>query len=108
MIDANFLKVLLPYPIPKDEGNHGGEEDDKSAKPNQVGHVGAAGAPVTIEDEPGEQVHEEDVETEVAVEVAAYPLPFEPEEAGDHGMLQQVAMLLKVVVIEIKKELKIR
>jgi hypothetical protein len=40
--------------------------------------------------------------------VGAAPLPFEPEEAGDHGMLQQVAMLLKVVVIEIKKELKIR
>ncbi len=70
--------------------------------------MGAAGAPVPIEDEPGEQVHEEDVETEVAIEVAAYPLPFEPEEAGDHGVLQQVAMLLKVVVIEIKKEPKIR
>ncbi len=40
--------------------------------------------------------------------MGAAPLPFEPEEAGDHGMLQQVAMLLKVVVIEIKKELKIR
>jgi len=56
--------------------------------------VGPAGAPVPVKDEPGEQVHEEDVEAEVAVEVSADPLPFEPQEAGDHGVLQQVTMLL--------------
>ena len=51
-------------------------------------------AAVVVEDEPGEEEGVEDVEAEVAVEVAPEPLPLEPEEAGDDGVLQQVPMVL--------------
>ena len=50
-------------------------------------------AAVVVEDEPGEEEGVEDVEAEVAVEVAPEPLPLEPEEAGDDGVLQQVPIL---------------
>ena len=41
-------------------------------------------------DEPGKEKDEEEVEPEVPVEVGPDPLPFEPEEAGYHWVLQQM------------------
>ena len=41
-------------------------------------------------DEPGEEEDKEKVEPEVPVEVRPDPLPFEPEEARYHWVLQQM------------------
>ena len=84
----------VPDPIAEDKGHHEDKEEDKSAKPQQVSEASLAVAAIVVEDEPGEEEGVEDVEAEVAVEVAPEPLPLEPEEAGDDGVLQQVPMVL--------------
>ena len=55
-------------------------------------------------DEPGEEEDEEEVEPEVPVEVRPDPLPFEPEEAGYHWVLQQMPEKKSLNTISLRPE----
>ena len=47
-----------------------------------------------MENEPGNEIHKEEKESKISIEVSSDSLPFVPKEACDNWMLQQMPVFL--------------
>ena len=96
-----------------DYSGGGDDHDNHHAEHSHVGPVKGAldiglltGPTEAYKDEPGEEENKEGVQAEVPVEVRSDSLPFEPEEAGDHRVFEEVSVVFALPHVEQRLSLR--